>query len=315
MTRFSAAWPQRQGRTDSRVRMGPEQPVTSVIVPAYRAWATLPLVLEALEPQIDPRRHEAILVESSGTSAEELERRWPWLRVITLSGRALPGKARNVGVQQARSPQVAFLDADGVPERGWLDALEEALTHEVDAVAGAVVNGTPYSPTGTAGYLLEFSDWLPRRRGAPLHGPTCNLIVRKHVLDEAGGFLEHLLSGEDTILTLPLGRARRLGFAPGARVRHLNRTGWKEYLRHQRGLGVSFASVAASVDFPFKGLARPALVPLTPILRLISIGRRLAPHPREAATAVLLLPLLAAGTVSWAAGLAQAQRRSEPNVS
>jgi O-antigen biosynthesis protein len=283
--------------------------LVSVIVPAYRAWSTLPRVLAALRAEIEDRNREVLLVESSGDiSADDLQARWPWARVITLPARALPGKARNIGLAAASGERIAFLDADAIPEPGWLDALEEGLSLEVDGVAGSVLNGTPYSPTGTAGYLLAFSDWLPGRDTRALHAATCNLMLRRGVLERAGGFREDLLSGEDTILTLPLGRAGRLAFAPEARVRHLNRTSWRAYLSHQRSLGVSFAAVRASVDFPHSGFARPAFVPLTPAFRLASVFRRLARHPRQAALGALLLPVLAAGAIAWAAGLASGYR-------
>jgi Glycosyl transferase family 2 len=282
----------------------------SVILCAYRSWSTLPLVLAALRSEIRPPGREAILVESSGElAANELQDRWPWLRVLAPTVRAHPGRARNIGLAAARGDRIAFLDADAIPEPGWLDALEDALTPDRDAVVGSIVNGTPRSATGTAGYLLEFSDWLPGRRGAPVHGVTCNLLIRRAVLERAGGLPEDLEGGEDTILTLPLGQSGRLAFAPGARVCHLNRTGWREYLGRQHALGTFFPAIAERVEFPNSRLAQPALVPMTPVLRLFSLGRRLAPHPREALVAVLLLPVLTAGTISWAAGLARAYRR------
>jgi GT2 family glycosyltransferase len=285
-----------------------EAPRTAVIIPSYRAWATLPAVLDALRPQIEGREREAIVVDSSGErSARELEARWPWVRFLLLSERTLPGRARNLGARETRGDWLAFLDADAIPEPDWLDELERASSTGMDGVAGSVANGTPGSVVGTAGYLLEFANWLPTARGAQLHGVSCNLLVRRAAFDERGGFLEDVFPGEDTIFTLPLARQGRLAFAPSARVRHVNRTSFRAYLRHQRRLGVAFAEVCAHVDFPHRVMARPALAPLGVPFRLAALGRRLLRHPREALQAVLLLPLLVLGLVAWAAGVAGAR--------
>jgi GT2 family glycosyltransferase len=281
---------------------------TAVVIPSYRAWATLPTVLDALRPQIEGREREAIVVDSSGErSGAELEARWPWVRFLLLPERTLPGRARNLGAHEVQGDWLAFLDADAIPEPDWLDELERASAPDVDAVAGSVANGTPRSAVGTAGYLLEFANWLPTARGALLHGVSCNLLVRRTAFDERGGFLEDVFPGEDTIFTLPVARQGRLAFAPAARVRHVNRTSLRDYLRHQRRLGAAFAEVCARVDFPHRAMGRPALAPLGVPFRLAALGRRLLRHPPEALQAVFLLPLLVLGLIAWATGVAAAR--------
>jgi mycofactocin glycosyltransferase len=281
---------------------------TSVILPAYRAWDTLPAALESLRPQVERPDRELVLVESSGTvPPEEIERRWPWARVIALPERTLPGRARNLAVREARGELLAFTDADVLAEPGWLDELERALAPGVDAVAGAVENGAPRSMVGTADYLLEFADWQPRRRTPPLHGATCNLLLRRTVLDQ-GSFPEELWPGEDTIVTFPVGVAGRLVFAPRARIRHCGRTNLREFVRHQQQLGRSFASVCDTLEFPRRGLARRRYAPLLPALRLVSVGLRVRGNPGAARAALLSAPLLLVGAVAWTVGLAASGR-------
>lgn len=280
-----------------------------MIVPAFRAERTLALVLEALRPQVERRGRELLIVESSGDgAARELERRCPWARVVALPERTLPGRARNIGASAAAGTSLAFLDADAVPEPDWLDLLESALVPGVDAVAGSVVNGTPGSAIGTAGYLLEFADWLPGRDRALGHAATCNLLVRREAFAARGGFPEDVFPGEDTIFTFPLAAAGRLAFAPAARVSHLNRTGLGEFLAHQRRLGGSFAEVCAQVEFPHRALGRPVLAPVAAPFRLAALARRLRHYPREAVAALRVLPLLVAGLLAWGVGLAGARR-------
>jgi glycosyltransferase involved in cell wall biosynthesis len=283
---------------------------TTVVVPAYRACGTLPATLAALEPQIagDPGR-ELVVVDSTGDRAqEELEARWPWAQFICLPERALPGKARNIGVAAGSGELVAFTDADAVPAADWLDRLEAAVGDGSDVAAGAVENGTPGSWVGTAAHLLEFSEWLPGlRRDLVPHGATCNLIARRAWLDGAGGFREDVFPGEDTILTIPEGRARRLRFVVDARVRHLNRTAPGEFLRHQRRLGEAFVIVCATVPFPHRWVARPALAPLAVLLRLGALARRL--RGRDRVRALVVLPLLVLGLCVWARGLVEEGRR------
>ncbi len=274
----------------------------TVVVPAYRAWETLPATMEALREQVSRSDRELVLVESSGTvGVAELERRWPWARVLALPERTLPGRARNLGVDLAAGELIAFTDADAVPAPDWLDRLEGALGPGFDGVAGAIENGARRSRIATADYLLEFSDWLPRRRLPLLHGATCNLLLRRSAL--AGGFPEELWPGEDTVLTFELGKAGRLTFAPDARVRHSGRSTFASFVRHHQALGSAFASVCASVDFPYRRLARRRYAPAIPAFRLVAVARRVRGNPLALRDAIRVSPLLLVGAVAWTVGL------------
>jgi glycosyltransferase involved in cell wall biosynthesis len=276
----------------------------SVVVPAYDSWETLPRTLEALRPQIDRDDRELILVESSGTcTAEELERRWPWIRALTPPTRTLPGLARNLAIDHARGVLIAFTDADAIPDSDWLDQLERAVRPDVDAVAGTVINGTPASTLGTSDYLLEFGAWLPGRLGCPLHGATCNLLVRREVLLRDGGFSTEIWPGEDTVFTFPLGEEGRLAFAPAARVVHLNRTRFAEVVRHQYVLGLAFAQVCREVRFPHRTFARLPLAPIAGPLRVPVLWFRLARWRMVPPTSAALVPVALAIGCAWSAGL------------
>ncbi len=283
---------------------------TTVVIPAYRSTATLERVLTALAPQVRGPHRDVVVVDSScDGSAERVQQRFPWATVVGLPARAAPGRARNHAVARSDAELIAFLDADAVPADDWLDELEAGLTAPLDAVAGAVLNGTPHNAVGTAGYLLEFAEWLPGRRSPLLHGATCNLLVRRDVLTRAGGFDETAFPGEDTVLTYPLACDRRLGFAPAAAVTHLNRTSARAFLAHQFRLGGGFGLVCARVDFPHRTLGRRPYAPLAGVLRVAALTRRLVLDDAAALRrAVAISPLLAVGIVAWAAGVARGPR-------
>ena len=118
-----------------------------------------------------------------------------------------------------------------------------------------------------------------------------------------GGFPELLFPGEDTILTVRLASGGHLPFAGAAIVYHHNRTGLWEFLRHQYRLGGSFAEICRTVPMAHSNFGRPPLAPLSWLLRLAALARRLAGRPREAVIAIGLSPLLVAGLFAWTAGL------------
>jgi len=280
----------------------------SVIIPAYRAQATLPLVLDALEPQVAAPDREVVVVDSGGTGDPGISSRWPWVRLLAVPDRMLPGRARNLGASVTRGELVAFLDADAIPQPGWLDALESALDDEVEMVAGAVLDGTPEAAWGTVSYALEFLEWVPERRTPLRHAAGCNLLVRRAAFERAGGFAEDLWPGEDTVLSAPFANSGRLAFAPGAQVTHLNRIERREVLVHQRRLGASWVEACSRVPLPGGKLAVPRLAPVAVAGRVWSLVRQLRRSPGSFRRVALRGPQLGVALLAWGSGVARAQR-------
>ena len=275
----------------------------SVIIPAYRANRTLPSVLRALEPQVARDDREVVVVDSTTDGDSSIELQGRWLRVISVAQRMLPGEARNLGVSLASGELVAFLDADAIPESGWLDELERAMGADVEMVAGAVLDGTPDARWGTAGYMLEFLEWTPDRRTPIGHAAGCNLLVRRAAFERAGGFPEDLWPAEDTVFSFGFGLDGTLVFSPEARVTHLNRVARRDVLAHQRLLGGSWAEACARVPLPGGRLVVPRLAPVAVIGRVWSMVRQARRQPGGLRRLASHGPLLAARLVAWAIGV------------
>jgi GT2 family glycosyltransferase len=280
----------------------------AVVIPAWRNWSTIDRVLEALIPQLRPD-DQVVVVESSGDGrAIELRSRWPRVEVIASPGRLATIPARLQGIAATSAPLIVFLDADSVPEQGWLKALLGALG-DADAVGGSVRNGTPRSVVGTASYLIEFLRWHPEAPKQPDSLVACTLLVRRTTFEAVGGFRGEIWPGEDTLLTYPLMRAERARFCPGAVITHHNRTSLRWLIRHDFGMGRSFAEVCRHGGFRPAWLGRRPLAPVTGTLRWLVTMPRVASHLHEVRRKVAVLTVISIGLAAWTAGIAVGPRQ------
>lgn len=86
----------------------------SLIIPAYNAGLTLPLLLDsiALQQELSEKTVEFILVDDgSNDHTLELMQRYPWVKTLSQPQQGA-GAARNLGAQHAKGRYLLFLDAD-----------------------------------------------------------------------------------------------------------------------------------------------------------------------------------------------------------
>jgi glycosyltransferase involved in cell wall biosynthesis len=285
-------------------------PAVSVVIPAYRAPATLSDCVAAVLAQpvtggvevvvVASADHEADLPAASGPLADRR------VRLITAVPRVGAAAARNRGVDASTGRALAFTDADAVPAPDWLPRLLAAAGDSA-CVAGGVRNGTPRSAAGTAEYLIQFLDLHPARPAATAwHGATVNMLVTRDGWDRFGPFPEDMDGGEDTLFTVLARREGAFRFAGDATVTHMNRTGLRAVLRHQYEFGRFTARLIRRTPY-YKGgvlVRSPALAPVAAAGRVVSLYARVAAWtPGTLPWALALSPVVVAGLTAWAAGL------------
>ena len=271
-----------------------------------------------------------VLVVDDASQAPE-----PVAKVVAATGAELhrraanggPAAARNSGLALCRTPFVAFVDSDCVPEPGWLARL---LPHFADPMVAAVAPRViGLDPPGWLGRYEQARSSLdlgarpgpvqPRSRIA--YVPAAALVVRRAAL--GSGFSERLRVGEDVDLVWRLHAAGwRIRYEPAARVRHQHRVTFRQWAgrkyaygtsagplaaRHPGHLPPAVTSIAAALPLALLRSGRPRSAAVAAGLSAAGLARRLPAFPgrfREAAR------LVVTGTATTAYGLASAATRA-----
>ena len=162
------------------------------------------------------------------------------------TGKVRPAEKRNLGIREAKGEIVAFIDDDAYPEAHWL---EYAVKYFGEKDIGAV-GGPGVTPPGDRSLAhlggRVYDNWLVsgnyRYRyhagGVRMDVedyPSCNLFVRKSVLDKIGGYRTDFWPGEDTLLCKDIIDSwKRIVYDPWVVVYHHRRP---LFLPHLRQLG------------------------------------------------------------------------------
>jgi GT2 family glycosyltransferase len=226
------------------------RPEVSVVMPFAGSAAEAREALQVLRSLDIKAGDELILVDNSGTVADEVGQ--PPVTVLRATDERSPAYARNVGAAHATNAWILFLDADTRPRPGLLDAFwAEELDRDIGAVAGEIV------PTGDAETLAARYGTARSFLGQRAHqqhpyrprAAAANLLVRRAAFEQLGGFYEGVRAAEDTDFTWRLQEAGwRLGLREQAQVEHRYRTSLTELRRQWRGYAAGRAWLARRYD-------------------------------------------------------------------
>ena len=198
--------------------------VTVVVLTYNRRAEALNAVARALELPGSP---EVIVVDNSSKDGtpEALRARYPGVAILQLP-KNIGGAGRNVGLQAARTPYVAFCDDDVWWEPASIRNAIEVLAHEpsVAVIAAHVL-------VGESDRVDQFCDELARTplgsrddtSGYPVLGFMAGAsIVRRSALLSVGGFAaQFLVGGEEELAALDLAATGwHIRYVPDVVVHH-----------------------------------------------------------------------------------------------
>lgn len=286
----------------------------SIIIPSLNS----PIIDQVVRAVLQQRGQHAVEVLVIGRDDAQLMPQLPAVQFIDTSRPISPAAARNLGIAQARGELICFLDADCLPQPGWLDRLVAAYEEGHPIVGGgvALVRSGYWSLCDD---LLSFGAVLSSTQPGPRNElPSLNLCVERRLLEHYGGFDEGFPrpAGEDTDLCL---RLRAAGYTlhcePQASVIHQhNRRDLWQTLRHLHGYGAAQALLgqrhparAATRGRQLAMRAPLLLLLVAPLLATLDLLRNFS-HSSPPLRYWFALPGMIAAKSAWYVGLAQALR-------
>ena len=99
----------------------------SVYIPAYNSAEFLSRAIDGLLAQTFPANEILVIDDGSRDATAEIAARYPGVTLVRHPHNSGLGAARNTGFRTARNELVASLDADCVPDPGWLAGLSAAF--------------------------------------------------------------------------------------------------------------------------------------------------------------------------------------------
>ena len=213
------------------------EPLVSIVIACpNRSWM-LDECLAAIEAQTYGRWEAIVLPDGEEKSEPSEKVRW------IPTGKVRPAEKRNIGIKAAKGEIVAFIDDDAYPDSRWLEHAVKYFGEEsIGAVGGPGV--TPpgdkwLSKVGGRVYdnVLVSGNYRYRYKAGGVRKdvedyPSCNLLVRRDVLEKIGGYRTDFWPGEDTLLCKDiLDMWKRIIYDPWVVVYHHRRALFAPHLR------------------------------------------------------------------------------------
>lgn len=278
----------------------------TVIIVSYNSKRTIEDCLTSLKNQTTVRNFEIIVVDSStDDTAKLIEERFPEVNLYKFQERKYPESARNIGISVAKGEIVAFIDADCVADRNWVDEILKAHNSSVLALGGAIANGNTDSCVGWAAYFCELSQWMPDKHYKWMEDiAATGMSYKREVFEKYGYFIEGIYCADTEFHWRLQQNGIRLLFVPTIIVYHRYIDNLRVFLMHEYGHGQSFARVRLKAK-KFSKLKRFIYVIFLPVIALKLIMKTGLINVKNRVYMqhyLKVLPLLTIGIIFWSIG-------------
>ena len=219
------------------------EPLVSVVVACPNSSWMLAECLSGLVQQSREKWECIVLPDASLTAQDRAALPDdPRIRFIP-TGKVRPAEKRNTGIREAKGEIVAFIDDDACPDAHWLEyAVKYFSEPDIGAVGGpgvtpprdrwlAKLGGRVYDNLLVSGnYRYRYKAGGVRRDVDDY--PSCNLLVRRDLLERIGGYRTDFWPGEDTLLCKDIvDSGARIVYDPWVVVFHHRRPLFGPHLR------------------------------------------------------------------------------------
>jgi cellulose synthase/poly-beta-1,6-N-acetylglucosamine synthase-like glycosyltransferase len=212
-------------------------PKVSIIVASYNSQDTIKECLQSILALDYPAGYVEVIV-MDGASKDDTVKIAQQLPIKVISIRLNAPAAYNYAQKTASHPILGFIDADAKVEPQWLKKLIPRLSEpQVAGVSGSIDTWNHDNPWARSiGYELKNRY---RRIGRYTRRiATMNLLLKREVIEEAGGWDEKLPSQYDTDFGFRIAsKGYKIAYEPSAVCYHYNRSTLKAYYRQQLQYG------------------------------------------------------------------------------
>jgi mycofactocin system glycosyltransferase len=222
-------------------------PMVSVIIPVRNREKDLAHCLRSLcNLRYPAHRLEIIVVDDASSDGTlQVVAKFPVKTLAVKKRRQAPG-CRNLAARQAKGEILAFIDSDCVADPSWLNDLLPAFRDPAVGAVGGLVDAY-FEQKGLDRYekvksSLQVSTWHKRSSEKERHFyvPSCNLLIRRALFRELGGFRQDLHVGEDVDLCWRLQKlGKAVEYKPVGKVYHKHRNQLWPFCRRRFQYGTS----------------------------------------------------------------------------
>jgi cellulose synthase/poly-beta-1,6-N-acetylglucosamine synthase-like glycosyltransferase len=259
----------------------------SIVVASYNSQDTIEECLKSILSLNYPASFFEIIVMDGGSKDDtvKIAQKYP-IKVVSI--RLNAPAAYNYAMKIALHPILGFIDADAKVEVEWLKKLVPHLSDpNVAGVSGSIETWNSENPWARCiGY--ELKNRYQRIGKYTGRIATMNLLLKKAIIEEAGGWDEKLPSQYDTDLGFRISaKGYQIAYEPNAVCYHFNRPTLKAYYRQQ----LQYGKNTLKLYFKHGGLAKGD--------EITDVGMNIQPVLLLSVLAFLLLGILPALRLLW----------------